>query len=73
MVFWVEVEELLQVCRKRWVILSLRWYFNEVMARGSGLSFVDTLGIGTVEWRRMHVGELKSELRRTKDCPVVVW
>jgi len=40
---------------------------------GSGFSFVDTLGIGTVQWQHMHVGELKVELRRTEDCTVVVW
>jgi len=42
-------EELLHVCTKRWVILSWRWYFNGVRVSGGGFSFVDTLGIGTVQ------------------------
>ena len=68
--FWVEVGGV--VTSVWWVFLSWRWYFNEVRVSGGGFSFVGTLGLGTVEWQRIHVGELKAELRRTEDCTVEV-
>jgi len=59
--------------QKRLVFLSWRWYFNGVGVSEGGFNFVNTLGIGIVEWQRIHVGELKAELRRGEDCTVEVW
>ena len=59
--------------QKRLAFLSWRCYFNGVGVSGGGFSFVSTLGIGIVEWQRIHVRELKAELRRAEDCTVKVW